>query len=286
MPGMIDSHHHVWDVDARDHAWLSGLPTINRTLGLDDLRPLAAAAGVEGTVLVQVLGEVSETAEFLALAGADPLIRGVVGWVDLTRADVAETVATLRAATGGDHLVGIRHLVQSEPDREWLLRPEVRAGIEAVGTAGLAYDLLIMPEHLDVAAELVGSLPQVSFVVDHLAKPHVAAGEIDDWAVGLRRLGQFPNVACKVSGMLTEAGADFSVSVLTPYVQVAVDAFGPQRLMLGSDWPVSLLATGYQQVMSTSVETLRSAGVTGSDLDDVCRTTAERWYHLPGTTSR
>lgn len=284
-PGMIDSHHHVWDVDARDHAWLSDLPAINRTHGLDDLRPLAAAAGIEGTVLVQVLGEVSETAEFLVLAGADPLVRGVVGWVDLTRADVADTLATLRAGDGGDHLVGIRHLVQSEPDPAWLLHPEVRAGIAAVGAAGLAYDLLIMPEHLAVAAELVGSLPDVSFVVDHLAKPHIAAGEIDDWAVGLRRLGQFPNVACKVSGILTEAGDDFSVPILTPYVQVAVDAFGPARLMLGSDWPVSLLATGYQQVVSTLVETLRSAGVTGTDLEDVCRTTAERWYHLSETPS-
>lgn len=283
---MIDSHHHVWDVDVREHAWLSDLPVINHTFGLDDLRPIAAAAGVDGTVLVQVLAEVSETREFLALAAADPLVRGVVGWVDLTRADVGDTLAALRAGTGGDHLVGIRHLVQSEPDLAWLLRPDVRAGIAAVGAAGLAYDLLIRPEHLDVAAELVAALPEVSFVLNHLAKPNVAAGEIDDWAVGMRRLSRRPNVACKVSGILTEAGDDFSVSVLTPYVQVAVEAFGPARLMLGSDWPVSLLAAQYPQVMATLVQTLRSAGVTGSDLEDVCGATAKRWYHLAEPTSR
>ena len=122
-------------------------------------------------------------------------------------------------------------------------------------------------------------------MVDHLAKPRIAAGEIDDWAAGLRRLSQFPNVACKVSGILTEAGEDFSVPVLAPYVRVAADAFGPDRLMLGSDWPVSLLATGYQQVISILVETLRSSGVTGTDLEDVCRSTAERWYCLPEPTS-
>lgn len=277
---LLDSHHHVWDPSTRDHAWLAELPAINRTFGLADLHPLAEAAGVSGTVLVQVLGEVSETREFLALAAVDPLVRGVVGWADLTDPALAETLDDLTTGVGGDHLVGIRHLVQSEPDREWLLQAEVRRGIAAVGTAGMVYDLLILPDHLDVAHRVVGELPDVRFVIDHLAKPHIADGEIDQWAVGMRRLAELPNVACKVSGILTEAGDDHSVPTLTPYVEVVLDAFGPSRLMIGSDWPVSLMAGDYHQVLSTLVETLRSAGATGADLAEITFTTAERWYHL------
>lgn len=278
---MIDSHHHVWDTTARDHAWLAELPAINRTFGLADLHPLAAAAGVSGTVLVQVLGDVAETQEFLALAAADPLVRGVVGWVDLTEPGVTDTLAGLQAGPGGDHLVGIRHLVQSEPDLEWLLKPEVRAGIAEVGVAGLVYDLLILPGHLDIAHRLITELPDVSFVVDHMAKPRIALGEIDDWARGMRRLAELPNVACKVSGILTEAGDNFSVPALTRYVRVVLEAFSARRLMIGSDWPVSLLATDYQQVVSTLVETLTSAGATGTDLAQTTSATAERWYRLP-----
>jgi len=278
---MIDSHHHVWETSARDHAWLAELPQINRSYGLADLHPLAEAAGVGGTVLVQVLTELSESYEFLALAAGDPLVRGVVGWVDLTDPGVAETLTELRGADGGDHLVGIRHLVQSEPDPGWLLRPEVRRGIAATGAAGLAYDLLILPEHLDAAHTLVQELSDVRFVVDHMAKPHIAAGEIDQWAEGMRRLAGLPNVACKVSGILTEAGSDWSVPTLRPYVEVVVEVFGPARLMIGSDWPVSLLAADYRRVLSTLVETLESTGVGASELVDVTHDSAERWYELP-----
>jgi L-fuconolactonase len=278
---MIDSHHHVWDPSHRRHAWLEELPNVNKAFSLDDLRPMAAAADVSGTVLVQVLNDLDESAEFLALAATDPLVRGVVGWVDLTGAEVAESLASLVAGPGGEHLVGIRHLVQNEPDREWLLRPDVRQGIAMVGAAGLVYDLLVLPHHLGVAQKLVRGLPEVRFVVDHMAKPRIAVGEIDDWARDMRLLADLPNVACKVSGILTEAGEDWSPSALQPYVQVVVEAFGPSRLMIGSDWPVSLLATDYERVLVTLRDTLSATGLDGADLQHVLHGTAEDWYALP-----
>ena len=278
---IVDSHHHVWDPGTRRHTWLDSYPQLQQPFSLDDLRPEAAAADVAGTVLVQVLNDLDESVEFLATAAADPLVRGVVGWVDVTDPGAAATLARLAAAPGGEHLVGIRHLVEVEPDPQWLLRADVRSGVAAVGAAGLVFDLLVRPHHLEAAATLAGELPDVRFVVDHMAKPRIAEQEIEDWAVGIRRLAELPNVACKVSGILTEAGRSWSVGSLQPYVEVVVAAFGPGRLMIGSDWPVSLLATGYGQVLATLRDTLLAAGLVGGDLQRVLSGTAEEWYALP-----
>lgn len=279
MP-IIDSHHHLWDPAIRRHAWLDGLPQIAGRYGIDDLRPLAEEAGVVGTVLVQVLGSVDETREFLATAAAEPLIRGVVGWVDLTDPGVADTLAELKEAPGGDLLVGIRHLAQDEPDRSWLARDDVRRGVAAVGAAGLAYDLLVKPSQLDAAYDLAASLPEVRFVLDHLGKPDIEHDDLDAWRPGFERLASLPHVAAKVSGILTEAGDDRSVAALVPAVRTAVESFGPHRLMIGSDWPVSLLAEPYPVVMERLTATLRAVGVEGTALQAVHGDTASAWYRL------
>ena len=272
----IDAHHHVWDVAARPHGWLDGpqLAAIRRTFRLDDLAPLADAAGVTRTVLVQVLPDVDETREFLELAATSPQVAGVVGWVDLTSAGVADTIAALPPG-----LVGIRHLVQGEPDPAWLSRADVRRGIAAVGAAGLAYDLLTLPHQLPAAIDTVRALPDVTFVLDHLSKPPIASGKLEPWATRVRELAAEPNVYCKLSGLVTEADPEkWDVPALRPYAEVALDAFGPARVMFGSDWPVCLLAASYAD-WAEAADAL-TAQLTDAERDDVFAGTAARAYKL------
>ncbi|WP_035839646.1 amidohydrolase family protein [Kitasatospora azatica] len=248
----IDAHHHVWDLARRPQPWLDApeLAAIRRGFGLAELAPVAQAADIQRTVLVQVLPDLTETREFLALAAAEDLVAGVVGWLDLTAPDVADTLAELRQGPGGELLVGMRHLVQGEADPAWLARPDVRRGLGEVGAAGLCYDLLTLPHQLPAAIETVRALPEVPFVLDHLSKPPIAGGELEPWAALLRELAREPNVSCKLSGMVTEADPQgWTVADLRPYAEAALDAFGPERLMFGSDWPVCLLAASYEQVV-------------------------------------
>jgi L-fuconolactonase len=277
----VDAHHHVWDLGRRAHTWLDGqeMAPIQRTFSLDDLAPLAAAAGIERTVLVQVLPEVEETKEFLALAASSPLVAGVIGWVDLTDPGVTDTLAELRSGPGGDALVGIRHLVQGERD-DWLHRPEVRRGLAAVAAAGLANDLLTLPPQLPAAIETVRALPQVTFVLDHLSKPPIASGPRGPWASSIRELATLPNVSAKLSGLVTEATPGWTVDDLRPYAEVAIEAFGPDRLMIGSDWPVCLLAGPYADVM-TAADVL-VANLSPAERDRVWGDTAVETYGLEG----
>ena len=253
----IDAHHHLWDLARREQAWLDGpeLASIRRTFTVADFAAVAAAAGIERSVLVQVLPDADETREFLALAADSPLVAGVVGWTDLTAPDVAEALAALREGPGGDRLVGIRHLVQGEADPRWLCRADVRRALTAIGEAGLCYDLLTYPHQLPAAIETVRALPQLTFVLDHLSKPPIASGALEPWATALRELAGEPNVFCKLSGMVTEANqGSWTVSDLRPYADIALDAFGPDRLMFGSDWPVCLLAASYDDVAGAARE--------------------------------
>jgi L-fuconolactonase len=281
---VIDAHHHVWDLGVRDQPWIEPDWPIRRTYTLADLAGPARAAGVEATVLVQTVLDPAESGEFLALAAAssDPPVAGVVGWVDLTRPDVADALAELAAAEGGDRLVGIRHQVQGEPDPRWLCRPDVRRGLSAVGAAGLAYDLLTLPHQLPAAVETVRDLPDVRFVLDHLSKPPIARGQLRPWADDLRALAACPNVAAKLSGLVTEADrTGWTVERLRPYAEVALDAFGPDRLMFGSDWPVCLLATdSYDEVVD--VARRLTDGLAPTERAEVFAGTARRWYRLPG----
>ena len=276
---IVDAHHHFWDPSRAHYPWMTAeLSAIRRPFGPSDLAPLLQATGVDRTVLVQTRASLDETLEFLAIAAATPFVAGVVGWVDLTDTAAAETIAQLRTAPGGDRLVAIRHQVHDEPDSEWLLRPEVRRGIAAVGEAGLAYDLLVRPRELPAALETVRALPHVRFVIDHIAKPGIKAGDLEPWADLMRPFGDEPNVWCKVSGMITEADwANWQPDDLRPYVQHVVEVFGPGRLLFGSDWPVCLVAGSYQQVFDATRAALGElpatelAGVFGGNATEVYR---------------
>ncbi|MFF7200285.1 amidohydrolase family protein [Streptomyces sp. NPDC008141] len=279
---VVDAHHHVWDLSVRDQDWITGpdLAPLRRTFTLDDLRPEARAAGVRATVLVQTVTVAGETPEFLALADGSDLVAGVVGWTDLTAPDVADALAALREGPGGDRLVGIRHQVQGEPDPAWLLRDDVRRGLAAVASAGLVYDLLVQPRQLPAAVEVVSRVPGLTFVLDHLGKPPIAAEELEPWAGRVRALAERPNTVCKLSGMVTEAAwATWTAADLAPYAETVVEAFGPDRLMFGSDWPVCRLAASYAEVVEAARTLTR--GLSADERSAVFETTACRVYGLP-----
>ncbi|MEV6833220.1 amidohydrolase family protein [Streptomyces sp. NPDC051133] len=277
----VDAHHHVWDLSVRDQDWIRGpeLEPLRRNFTLADLEPGARAAGVDRTVLVQTVTVAEETPEFLALAAGHDLVAGVVGWTDLTRPDVADELTRLRELPGGAFLKGIRHQVQGEPDPRWLLRADVRRGLAAVAEAGLVYDLVVLPRHLPACVDAASSLPQLTFVLDHLGKPPVASGSRAPWATDLRALAALPNTVAKLSGLVTEADpASWTPEDLRPYVDTALDAFGPDRLMFGSDWPVCTLAAGYGHVLDTARELTAHLGP--EEQAAVYERTARRVYDL------
>ena len=275
---IVDAHHHLWDPAARRHAWLDALPQLHRAFGIAEFSQLAAAHSVTASVLVQVLASAAETEEFLALAGRTPLLAGVVGWADLTDPGVAGELARLRQLPGGERLAGVRHLVQDEPDPDWLGRPDVRRGLRAVGDAGLVYDLLVRPGQLPAAIAAVRDLGDVRFVLDHGAKPDIAHGQAEPWSTLIGELASAPNVSCKLSGLVTEAGPGRSPAQIAPYANQLLDCFGPDRLMFGSDWPVCTLAAGYGDVFGLA-ETLL-ARLSPAERDSVLAGTAARWYGL------
>src|SRR5882757_1650867 len=279
-PVRIDAHHHLWTVGRHDTSWLDSpaLAPIRRDYGPADLR---AAVGdrVAQTVLVQTIGSVAETVDFLAIAADSELIAGVVGWVDLTATNVADAVAELRAQPGGDKLVGIRHGVQSEPDPDWLARADVQRGLAALAGTGLVYDLLTLPPQLPAALRAVVDVPELTFVLDHLSKPPIAAGDREPWETRIRALAARENVVCKLSGMVTEADwTQWTVQDLRPYADVVLDAFGPDRVMFGSDWPVCTLAASYAQVLDAAAEL--TEGLTAVERDAIFAGTARRVYGL------
>ncbi len=276
----IDAHHHVWDLSVRDQPWTVDLPGLHRSFDLAELRPSVLAHGVDATVVVQTITVADETPELLALAAREPLVAGVVGWVDLTAPDVADRLAALRSRPGGHRLVGIRHLVQGEPDPRWLCRDDVRRGLAAVAGAGLAYDLLVVPPQLPAAIETVAALPELTFVLDHAGKPAIASGGgLASWRSDIRALAALPNVAVKLSGLITEADhATWTVDQLRPYARTLLDAFGADRVMFGSDWPVCLLAGSYDDVIAAA-EVL-TGGLDAREQAAVFGRTAARWYRI------
>jgi L-fuconolactonase len=236
---IVDAHHHFWDPSRADYPWMTDeLAPIRRRFGPEDLVPHLEACGVDATVVVQARMELAETWELLEVADATSFVRGVVGWVDLTDAKIP------------DHpkLAGIRHQAHDEPDPRWLTRPEVLRGIRAVGEAGLAYDLLVRTRELPAALEAALALPEVRFVVDHLAKPPIRTGVTVAWAEALAPLSELPNVFCKLSGLVTEANPGDD---LAPFVRRGIEWFGAERCLFGSDWPVCLLAASYEEVFAT-----------------------------------
>ena len=252
---VVDAHHHLWDLDVRDQDWITGLALapLRRNFLLDDFQPLATASGVAASVVVQTVTGPGETPELLALAAGSDLIAGVVGWADLTAPDIADRIAALAELPGGAKLVGLRHQVQGEPDPDWLTRPDVLRGLAAAARAGLVYDLVITSGQLAASARAAAAVPDLLFILDHLGKPPVAAGRTEPWAQDLRGLAALPNTSAKLSGLVTEADwRRWQVADLRPYADAALDAFGPDRLMFGSDWPVCTLAASYPDVLAAA----------------------------------
>jgi L-fucono-1,5-lactonase len=272
---IVDAHHHFWDPERRDYPWMAGLAAIRRRFEPEDMRPLLQANDIQHTVLVQTVSSNEETREFLATAAETDFVAGVVGWLDLTDAGVADQLAKLRKGSGGDRLIGIRHQVHDEADPDWLRREDVQRGLAAIEDAGLVYDLLVRTRELPAAHYAVSRHADLRFVIDHVAKPRIADGPRDaEWERAMAPMAALPNVTCKLSGLVTEAGWEtWTQEKLEPYITRVLDWFGPERCMFGSDWPVCLLAASYEEV----VETIRK--VAGDD-EDVFARTAMRVYGL------
>jgi L-fuconolactonase len=278
---IVDAHHHLWDLGVRDQDWITGaaLAPLRRDFVLGDYRPLAERNGVRASVVVQTVTVPGETPELLSLAATSDLIAGVVGWADLTAPDLTDRIAELTARPGGDKLVGLRHQVQSEPDPGWLTRADVLRGLAAVARAGLVYDLVVTAGQLPAAAEAAVAVPDLLFVLDHLGKPAIAPGSIQPWERDLRRLAALPNTAGKLSGLVTEADwTRWQVADLRPYADAALDAFGPDRLMFGSDWPVCTLAASYGEVLQAARDL--TADLSGAEREAIFAGTAARVYRL------
>lgn len=244
----IDAHQHFWQYNATDYTWMSPeQDALRRDFLPPDLAPLLSETGFEGSVVIQARQLFAETEWLLDLADRYDLIKAVVGWVDLCSDRVEEQ---LRACSTRAKLKGMRHVVQDEPDDEFILRPDFQRGIARLAQFGLRYDLLILPRHLANAIALVERFPDQPFVIDHLAKPDIKSGAIEPWATLMRRIAEHPNVSCKLSGLVSVADwKGWKPEDFVPYLDVALEAFEPERLMIASDWPVCTLSGSYHEVM-------------------------------------
>jgi L-fuconolactonase len=256
----VDAHHHVWDLRVRDQPWTVQLPALRRSFSLADLRPALTAHAIDGTVLVQTVCVPEETPEMLVLAAAEPLIVGVVGWVDLSAPDISDALARLRTVPGGASLVGVRHQVQDEPDPGYLGRSDVRRGLRAVADAGLVYELLVRPHQLQAAIDVTRALPELRFVLDHGGKPDVSSAPTDSWGRALASLAALPNIVVKLSGLTSEAPPDWTPESLRPFVDALLSSFGPERMMFGSDWPVCVIGGGYDATMAATESLIERCG--------------------------
>jgi L-fuconolactonase len=250
---LLDTHTHLWRYRAEDYPWIDqSRSAIARDFLVTDLEGALASGGIDAAILVQARHSVQETEWLLEVADESARVAGVIGWVDLCAPDVARQLDLLSARP---LLLGIRHIVHDEPDDLFMRRADFRRGLAMLAGRGLSYDLLLFPRHLPVAIDLVAEFPDQTFVLDHLAKPDIRAGTMQPWRADLDRLARFPHVYAKISGLVTEADWDYwTDDELRPYMQSAYDAFGPARLMLGSDWPVCTLAGSYERTMSVALE--------------------------------
>ena len=284
LPVTIDAHHHLWQRGGTlNYAWLDtpGLEPIRRDFGPVDLFPLLQAEGIDGSIYVQTLASLDETRWALKQARLHPFIVGVVGWVDLASASCP---AQLEEFQADPHFVGVRHVVHDEPDVDFIVQPSIMRGLQTLSQQSVPYDLLLRPEHLHHVARLARDLPDLRMVIDHLAKPEIKAGRLEGWIENFRAASLFPNVFCKLSGMITEADhQSWHAKQLQPYVTQALDLFGPDRLMFGSDWPVCELAGSYHQVHRTARDCL--VGLSQAETAAIFGGTAANFYAVNTTTS-
>lgn len=276
---IIDSHQHYWQFSQPfDHAWLKEPQhaAICRDYLPEDLKPLMKSVGVDRTVFVQTQHDLQENRWVLELAKENDFIAGVVGWVDL-RSEACED--QLQEFKDDPKFVGIRHIVQDEPDEDFIVRPEFLRGLKVLEKHQVPYDVLTYTQHLKHAVTLGQQLPDLPMVIDHLSKPKIKAGLVDGWEQDLRAAAKFPNMHCKLSGMVTEADwENWKPADLKPYVEIALEAFGPERCMYGSDWPVLELAATYEQVYEALVEVL--GPISDTEREQIFGGTAQRFYGL------
>jgi L-fuconolactonase len=273
---MIDSHQHFWRYEPAQYPWIRPDWPLRRNFLPEDLAPLLRAAKLDGCVAVQARQSIEETRWLLGLAAEHGFIKGVVGWVDLRSENLTEQ---LTAFANNARFVGVRHVVQDEPDNNFLLRPKFVRGIAELRFFDLAYDLLIFPHQLPPAIQLVRKFPRQRFVLDHIAKPYIKRKDLWPWAGHIRELAQCPNVFCKVSGMVTEADwSGWKKADFTPYLDAVFEAFTPRRIMYGSDWPVCLLSAGYPRVHDLAASYCQK--LSASEQERVFGGTTAEFYRL------
>ncbi len=274
----IDAHQHFWHYNPAQHAWMTDeMAAIRRDFLPADLEPLLRSLDFDGCIAVQARQNLEETRWLLELAGRYDFIRGVVGWVDLCS---PELPSQLQQFAGDSKLVGVRHIVQDEPDDDFLLRDDFRRGIACLADFGLTYDVLIYPRQLPAAIKLVADFPNQPFVLDHIAKPPIAEGRLEPWGSHLRELARLPNIHCKLSGMVTEARwKQWQPADFRPHLDVVSESFGPARLMIGSDWPVCMLSADYESAMRIVLDYIAQlapadqSGILGQNCANVYRLT-------------
>jgi len=275
-PRRIDAHVHFWSLVRGDYDWMTpDLKEIYRDYGPEHLSPHLGCAGMDEAVLVQAAATIAETEFLLGIARETDFVSGVVGWVDLESPDATETLSRL---SEDSNLKGIRPMIQDIPDNDWMLRDSVSGGLSAITDLGLSFDCLVKPVHLKNLCELLNRHPNLPAVINHCAKPEIASAAFDTWAVDMQRLAEQTSAFCKLSGLVTEAGADWQLQQLRPYVDHVLRCFGPDRLIFGSDWPVVNLAGGYEVWSSAAGDLL--AGLSSGEQEKIFGENAVVAYRL------
>jgi L-fuconolactonase len=275
----VDAHLHVWDLARRPQPWTANLPLLQRSFSLAHVRREQEGGAIGRVVLVQCLDDVAETRELLGLAALDERVAGVVGWLDLDAARFPHDLAELRAGSGGEWLVGLRHQLQAEPDKSWLDRTAVRSALRHLGDESLTFDLVVSSEQLEQVARVVGAVPGLRFVLDHCGNPPLRDGDVQEWRAQLAAVAAHPNAAVKLSGLATHGAMGATTAAdLAPVVDHVLACFGPDRSMFGSDWPVCLLGASYHHVVTLTEQVIR--GLTDAERDAVWSGTSEVWYGL------
>ncbi len=274
----IDAHQHFWHYNKTDYVWMGPEHEVIRGDFLPaDLEPLLDTIGFDGSIAVQARQMLQETEWLLSLAERSETVMGVVGWIDLRSEDAP---AQIERFASNPKLVGVRHVVHDEPDDSFVLGAAFQRGIGLLQPAGLTYDLLLFPRHLRPSISLVDSFQHQQFVIDHIAKPEIAAGTLEPWAADLREIARRENVHCKLSGMVTEADHENWRSVdFTPYLDIVLEAFGAERVMIGSDWPVCTLAGAYEPVMQIVIDYV--SRLSPQEARAILGENCARFYRLP-----
>ena len=277
----IDSHHHIWDLSIRDQEWITGeaMQPIRRNFVISDLKDAIKSSRIDRTILVQTVTDYAETPELLKIAQSEQLVGAVVGWLTIDAPDAIEHLHRYLDLPGAEYLKGIRDIAQDHPDPNYLAKPETISNVKKLGELGITFDLLTKTPELRAAIELVRACPDVQFVMDHISKPYIAKKEMEPWKTLISELATFPNVFCKVSGLVTEANwKDWEVEDFKPYVDHVIEIFTPQRLMFGSDWPVANLGGTYAEVVELA-EALTSQ-LSPSEAEFFWHKTAETGYRI------